>query len=140
MEVPCASCSARNRVPAKRLLDKAKCAQCKAALLPLARPVALNNPQEFDELVRDSPVPVLVDFWAAWCGPCRMVAPELEKLARERSERVLVAKVDTEALPSVAQRFDIRSIPTMILFRAGAEARRLSGAMPAAEISRQFEL
>jgi thioredoxin 2 len=140
MEVLCASCSARNRVPAKRLLDKARCAQCKAALLPLARPVSVNNPQEFDELVRDSPVPVLVDFWAAWCGPCRMVAPELEKLARERSERVLVAKVDTEALPSVAQRFDIRSIPTMILFRAGEEARRLSGAMPAAEITRQFEL
>jgi thioredoxin 2 len=69
-----------------------------------------------------------------------MVAPEMEKLARERSERVLVAKVDTEALPAVAQRFGIRSIPTMILFRGGAEARRLSGAMPAAEISRQLEL
>jgi len=77
---------------------------------------------------------------AAWCGPCRMVAPEMEKLARDRSERVLVAKVDTEALPTVAQRFNIRSIPTMILFRGGAEARRLSGAMPAAEISRQLEL
>ncbi|HYQ26293.1 MAG TPA: thioredoxin TrxC [Polyangiaceae bacterium] len=140
MEVPCASCSARNRVPAKRLLDKAKCAQCKATLLPLSRPLALSNAQDFDELVRDSPVPVLVDFWAAWCGPCRMVAPEMEKLARDRSERVLVAKVDTEALPAVAQRFNIRSIPTMILFRAGAEARRLSGAMPAAEISRQLEL
>jgi len=140
MEVACASCSARNRVPAKRLSDKAKCAQCKAALLPLARPVALASAQDFDELVRDSPLPVLVDFWAAWCGPCRMVAPEMEKLARDRSERVLVAKVDTEALPTVAQRFNIRSIPTMILFRGGAEARRLSGAMPAAEISRQLEL
>ena len=140
MEVVCASCSARNRVPAKRLLDKAKCAQCKVPLLPLSRPVALANASDFDELVRDSPVPVLVDFWAAWCGPCRMVAPEMEKLARERSERVLVAKVDTEALPAVAQRFDIRSIPTMILFRAGVEARRLSGAMPASEISRQLQL
>ncbi|MEI9942561.1 MAG: thioredoxin TrxC [Pseudomonadota bacterium] len=140
MEVACASCSARNRVPAKRLLDRAKCAQCKAALLPLSRPVALSSAQDFDELVRDSPLPVLVDFWAAWCGPCRMVAPEMEKLARERAERVLVAKVDTEALPTVAQRFNIRSIPTMILFRGGAEARRLSGAMPAAEISRQLEL
>ena len=140
MEVFCASCSARNRVPAQRLLDKAKCAQCKAALLPLSRPVALASAQDFEELVRDSPVPVLVDFWAAWCGPCRTVAPEVEKLARDHSQRVLVAKVDTEALPAVAQRFDIRSIPTMILFRAGTEARRLSGAMPAAEISRQLEL
>jgi thioredoxin 2 len=140
MEVACASCSARNRVPAKRLLDKAKCAKCKAPLLPLTRPIAVASAQDFDELVRDAPRPVLVDFWAAWCGPCRMVAPEMEKLARDRSDSVLVAKVDTEALPTVAQRFGIRSIPTMILFRAGAEARRLSGAMPAAEISRQLAL
>jgi thioredoxin 2 len=108
--------------------------------LPLTRPVALANAQDFEELVRDSALPVLVDFWAAWCGPCRMVAPEMEKLARERGERVLVAKVDTEALPTIAQRFNIRSIPTMILFRDGVEVRRLSGAMPAAEISRQLEL
>ena len=140
MEVACSSCSARNRVPARRLLDKAKCAQCKAPLLPLARPVPLTSASDFDELVRDSPLPVLVDFWAAWCGPCRMVAPEMEKLARARTDRVLIAKIDTEALPAVAQRFGIRSIPTMILFRGGAEARRLSGAMPAAEISRQLEL
>jgi len=140
MEVACTSCSARNRVPAKRLRDNAKCAKCKSSLLPLSRPVPIASAQDFDELVRESPLPVLVDFWAAWCGPCRMVAPEMDKLARDRSERVLVAKVDTEALPEVAQRFGIRSIPTMILFRAGAEARRLSGAMPAAEISRQLEL
>jgi len=140
MEVACASCAARNRVPAKRLLDKAKCAQCKASLLPISRPIALASAQDFEELVRDSPRPVLVDFWAAWCGPCRMVAPEMEKLARDRGDSVLVAKVDTEALPTVAQRFGIRSIPTMILFRGGAEARRLSGAMPAAEISRQLAL
>lgn len=140
MEVACASCSTRNRVPAKRLRDKAKCAKCKAALLPLEQPVAVASEQDFDELVRDATVPVLVDFWAAWCGPCRMVAPEMEKLARERGDRVIVAKVDTEALPSVAQRFGIRSIPTMVLFKSGNEARRLSGAMPAAEIARQLAL
>jgi thioredoxin 2 len=140
MEVACESCCARNRVPAQRLLDKAKCARCKAVLLPLSRPVALTSGRDFEELVRDSPVPVLVDFWAAWCGPCRMLAPELEKLARASPERVLIGKVGTEALPEVAQRFQIRSIPTLILFRGGAEARRLSGAMPAAEISRQLEL
>ena len=140
MEVVCSSCSARNRVPIKRLRDKAKCAQCKTPLLPLRRPIAVTSAAEFDELLRDAPLPVLVDFWAAWCGPCRTVAPELDKLARDRDDRVIIAKVDTEALPAVAQRFSIRSIPTMILFKSGAEARRLSGAMPATEISRQLAL
>ena len=140
MEVACSSCSARNRVPAKRLLDKAKCAQCKAPLLPIGRPIALGSVADFDELVRDAPAPVLIDFWAAWCGPCRLVAPEMEKVARERAGRTIVAKVDTEALPTVAQRFAISSIPTMVLFRNGTEARRLSGAMPAAEIMKQLAL
>jgi len=140
MHVVCSSCAARNRVPVKRLRDKAKCAQCKAPLLPLSRPVAIGSAAEFDELIRDAPLPVLVDFWAAWCGPCRKVAPELEKIARDRDGRVIIAKVDTEALPSVAQRFAIRSIPTLVLFKGGSEAQRLSGAMPAAEISRQLAL
>jgi len=139
MEVECSSCAARNRVPAKRLRDAAKCARCKVPLLPLRRPVAVASAADFEELVRDAPGPVLVDFWAAWCGPCRMVAPEMEKIARD-NESVVVAKVDTEALPTVAQRFGIRSIPTMILFRAGTESQRLSGAMPAAEITRQLAI
>lgn len=140
MEVTCPSCVARNRLPAKRLAERAKCAACKTPLLPLAKPVTIASAQDFDELVRDSPVPVLVDYWAAWCGPCRMVAPELEKVARTHAARVIVAKVDTEALPQVAQRFDIRSIPTLILFRHGTESQRLSGAMPAAEIIKQLAL
>lgn len=120
--------------------DKARCAACKAPLLPLARPVAVASAEDFDELVRDGPAPVLIDFWADWCAPCRMVGPELEKVARQRAGTLIVAKVDTEALPDVAQRFGIRSIPTMILFRSGKEAQRLSGAMPAEAIVSRLSL
>ncbi len=140
MVVQCPSCSKSNRLPAARAGEKAKCAACKTPLLPLTRPIAMGSAQDFDELVRDSPAPVLVDFWAAWCGPCRTVAPELEKIASERAGRLIVAKVDTEALPDVAARFSIRSIPTMIVFRNGKESERLSGAMPASAIAARLAL
>jgi thioredoxin 2 len=140
MIVHCSSCSTSNRVPARRVWDKARCAACKAALLPITHPIPIVSSGDFDELVRDAPAPLLVDFWADWCGPCRMVAPELEKLALDRAGRVIVAKVDTEELPEVASRFGIRSIPTMIVFRGGKEADRLSGAMPANAISARLGL
>jgi thioredoxin 2 len=140
MIVQCSKCGKSNRLPAARLRDKAKCASCKTPLLPLAHPVAIGSKNDFDELLRDAPGPVLVDFWAAWCGPCRTVAPELEKIAGRRAGEVIVAKVDTDALPEVAERFGIQSIPTMIVFKNGSEADRLSGAMPASAIEARLSL
>jgi thioredoxin 2 len=138
--VECPSCSRLNRVPAARLGDKARCSACKAPLSPVARPVTMRSAEDFDELVGNAPVPVLVDFWASWCGPCRTVAPELETIARERAGHLVVAKVDTEALPDVAGRFGIRSIPTMVLMRGGQESKRIAGAMPASAITAKLAI
>ena len=139
MILTCPSCGQRNRVPAEKLDAQPKCGACKAAM-QVAQPVNVRSAEEFDELLWKSPLPILTDFWAAWCGPCKMVAPELEKLARDKAGQVVVAKVDTDALPEVAGRYQITGIPTMILFQQGREAQRVSGAMPAAAIAQQHGL
>ena len=113
MILTCPSCGQRNRVPAEKLDAQPKCGACKAAM-QVAQPVNVRSAEEFDELLWKSPLPILTDFWAAWCGPCKMVAPELEKLARDKAGQVVVAKVDTDALPEVAGRYQITGIPTMI--------------------------
>ena len=136
----CPSCSAPNRIPPARLGDSAKCGRCKGALGRLAEPINIGNEADFDALIAGAKLPVLVDYWAEWCGPCRMVAPEVKKLAQSHAGRLLVAKVDTESLPGVARRFQITGIPTLMLFRDGQEAKRVSGAMPAAQIARTFDL
>ena len=140
MIVTCHQCSTSNRVPVQRMSSRAHCGHCKALLSPSSHPIPILSREDFDELVRDAPVPVLVDFWAAWCGPCRMVAPEVEKLAREREGSLLVAKVDSDALPELSRRFSISGIPTLITFQGGREAKRMSGAAPAATIARELGL
>ena len=133
---PCPKCGKTNRQAFEHLGQRARCGSCQADLLAPAEPVDLNSARQFDTLVRESALPVLVDFWAPWCGPCRVVAPELKKVASSLSGRLIVAKVDTDIVDDVPARFGIQSIPTLILFKAGSEVHRVSGAMAAADIVR----
>lgn len=140
MIVPCPSCSAKNRIPPRKLDAGPKCGKCKQSLAPSATPVSLESGFDFNVLTAEASVPVLVDFWAQWCGPCRAVAPELVKLAKERAGSLIVAKVDTDALPQVGSKFNIRSIPTFILFRNGEEAGRVTGAASRATLVERLGL
>lgn len=133
----CPRCLTANRVPRARLGEDPKCGKCGAPLLD-GKPVALDD-ATFEPFVSRSELPVVVDFWAAWCGPCRMMAPAFEQAAGELKTRVRFAKLDTENAQGVAARFGIRSIPTMILFRGGQEAGRVSGAMDARAIRAWLE-
>lgn len=140
MILDCPACAVRNRVPAVRLDELARCGRCQAELAPPSRPLAVDSSEDFDVLVGGCPLPVLVDYWAAWCGPCRAVAPELERLAATHQGKLVVAKVDTEALPNIAERFQIRSLPTLTLFRAGSPVKTVAGAMSAAQMQQAFGL
>jgi len=133
----CAHCGTRNRMNFERLGGTFRCGHCHQELPPPGEPVELSHEAAFDSLVGRSALPVLADFWAPWCGPCKMVAPELARVAGEGAGRWLVAKVNTERLPVLAQRFRIQAIPTLVLFKAGQEVARQAGAMPASGI-RQF--
>jgi thioredoxin len=108
-------------------------------LRPLGEPVDVHSDLVFDALISRSALPVLVDFWAPWCGPCKMVAPEIRKVATEAAGQVLVAKVNTEELPSLARRFRVTAIPTMSIFRNGIEVAHQAGAMAAPAIRKFLE-
>ena len=128
--VACPFCGRLNRVDLARAGDRPKCGECTRPIL-LDRPIALSD-ADFDRVIADAQVPVLVDFYADWCGPCKMVAPIMDELARSRLGTVLVAKLDTDRNQQTAQRFQIGSIPTVMVFKGGAPVAAQIGALPRA--------
>jgi thioredoxin 2 len=132
--VVCPHCAATNRVPRERLGERPSCGKCKQPLFT-GTPVELDA-GAFERHVAANDIPLVVDFWASWCGPCRMMAPQFERAARELEPHARLAKLDTEAEQAIAARYGIRSIPTVIAFRGGKEIARRSGAMDSATLVR----
>jgi len=134
----CSHCHQQNRVPERHLADTGRCGSCKQALPPLGEPIDAGS-AEFDDVLRDARVPVLVDFWAEWCGPCRMAAPVVKDVAAKMAGRALVLKVDTDRHPELAARYDVQGIPHFVVLSGGQVHSAESGLVNAAQMVRWLE-
>ena len=132
--VQCPACGQQNRLAPATLGKPSRCGKCKTAVTAPAEPIEAPDSATFETLAASSGLPLIVDFWAPWCGPCRAVAPELQRVAREQQGRYLVVKVNTDQLTDVAARFRISSIPTLAIVYRGQELQRVAGVRPAREI------